>query len=362
MSTTSDIHELAVLLGFSKNITIKNTSKKKYTAFKYFLKQYGSGTVNINMNKFVRHEKLFDRGLELGRLISTKLDNKSNNKFQWSATKDIRQDSSDIYINELGVSLKDSSKIIRNTGFWQLWNLFLSDDVVRTKPFDPYWNFAPELSRDYISTIIKDCYNRSFVQINNKCLYIDKKQTLNFNGSIRDLINLDLYSIVSLLKKSRIKMLVKNFSQNGNTKLLLEIRSRLVEQVSKKFLLVFKSGLTKHKEHIENHFVRMLQFTDVEKIFGFSSSAWNYVGRICRARDVVISIKDIYVEPTKLTHKTVGLQINLYIVMEIVHENKSQEITIQNQIRYKHRTFSSVPEANFHLRKYSDWQKLYPPS
>ena len=104
----------------------------------------------------------------------------------------------------------------------------------------------------------------------------------------------------------------------------------------------------------------MLQYRRKEKLFGFSSKKWIYAGKIKSDREVAISAKNIFIDNSKLTERTTGLQINIYTNIEIVFSNRKHNVKLQNQLRYKHRTFSCTPEANFHLLNYKDWRKLYP--
>ena len=75
---------------------------------------------------------------------------------------------------------------------------------------------------------------------------------------------------------------------------------------------------------------------------------------------LIISVNKFLTKESNLTEKTVGLQINFYTDIDVVFPSCTQKIILQNQLRYKHRTFTCAPEANFHLLKYEDWEKLYP--
>lgn len=119
-------------------------------------------------------------------------------------------------------------------------------------------------------------------------------------------------------------------------------------------------GLIQNPKHFALKIKYMLQYREKEKLFGFSSSKEVFTGKIKSERDVSITGKSIHSKPSKLTEKTTGLQINTYTEIIIEIAGKKESMIIQNQIRYKHRTFSSTPEANFHLLNYSDWKKIYP--
>ena len=141
---------------------------------------------------------------------------------------------------------------------------------------------------------------------------------------------------------------------------LFSIRKELVSKISNKIIAFFSEGILQDPKYIEKQLKYMLQFRDKEKIFGFSSKRLNHVGKILKAENVGISAKAISTEETKLTARTVGLQVNFYTDIDITFPSHTEKIILQNQLRYKHRTFTSAPEANFHLLKYKDWKKLYP--
>ena len=71
-------------------------------------------------------------------------------------------------------------------------------------------------------------------------------------------------------------------------------------------------------------------------------------------------VRKVYTDKSKLTMKTTGLQINIYTDIDITINSITKEVTLQNQLRYKHSTFTCAPEANLHLLKYEDWAVVYP--
>ena len=218
-SKISDIHETAVLLGYKQKIDLSLLSvESKYNLFKNTADEYSNDSINISFNDFEKREKVFDRGIKLAEKIKEKTNLPTKN-LKWSAMDNHVEDPSDIYIHGKGISLKDSSKIIRNSGFEQVLHTFCKSPLKQFK--DPFWEFAPKLSADFISTIIEDCHS-------------------------------------------------------------------------------------------------------------------------------------------SLKNTQTGLQINIYTKIKIQRNQDIQELLIQNQLRYKHRTFSCAPEANFHLLKEDDWQILYP--
>ncbi len=141
---------------------------------------------------------------------------------------------------------------------------------------------------------------------------------------------------------------------------LFNIRKKIVKEVSDKVLAILKEGLLQDPEHFSHKMKIILQYGNVKKFFGFSSSAMTYVGCINKENDIHISPLNVSSEKSKLTPTTVGLQINFYTTMDISLPLSQITIKIQNQLRYKHRTFSCAPEANFHLLSYGDWKKIYP--
>ena len=127
-----------------------------------------------------------------------------------------------------------------------------------------------------------------------------------------------------------------------------------------KVIAVLQEGVHSNPEYVGNNFKHLLQYRDIEKLFGFSSRFWSHVGKIPVSQNVHVSVKKVYADQSKLTDKTTGLQINIYTDVEITINGDTKKITVQNQLRYKHHTFTCAPEANLHLLKYEDWATVYP--
>ncbi|MCY4524746.1 MAG: hypothetical protein OXB84_08410, partial [Halobacteriovoraceae bacterium] len=327
--------------------------EEKFKIFQDVSKKHSDGAIQITYDEFSKKEELFDRGLKLAILIKEKFNLAGNKNTRWSGTENQGEDSSDIYIGNIGVSLKDSSMIIRNSGFSQLLKVFCPNTI---KEFnDPYWEFAPSLSVKYLHIIIKDCNDRRFMEVKNYHIYINGQKRKLFDGCVDDLLNMNLATLLSYINKTDIKSLIKDFSKNGNKKKLFAIRKGLVSEVSNKIIAFFSEGILQDPKHIEKELKYMLQFRDKEKIFGFSSKKFNHIGKILKAKDIGISAKTISMKESKLTDKTLGLQVNFYTDIDIAFPSHTERIILQNQLRYKHRTFTSAPEANFHLLKYKDW-------
>ncbi len=351
----SDIHEISVMIGICGKSFTDQIVQEKFNIFCKFTQNYG---IKITFENFKKYETLFDRGLKLGNLLKKKYDLKGQS-LSWSAAENHKEDSSDIYVDGIGISLKDSSKIIRNSGFRQLIQTFHKNP--RKTFTDPFWEFAPSLSVEYLRIVVSDCNSRKFFYIKNSEIYIGGKKRGDFFGNISDFLELSLKELILKINKSDIKNLVKDFSKNGCTSKLLYIRKKLTEDVSHKVVSYLKEGLIQDSNHFSEQVKYMLQYRDTHKLFGFSSSKAIYSGKIV-TKDIV-NIQPagmIYTEPPQLTEKTTGLQINLYTPIKVKIFNTINFLKLQNQLRYKHRTFSCAPEGNFHLLDYSDWRKLYP--
>ncbi len=354
----SDIHEISVIVGFQNKEILKKSTCEKFKIFSKAVLKLANGKINISKSDFKSNEAIFDRGICISKLFR-KAYGISGKKLNWTGIKNHKEDSSDIYVDDIGISLKDSSKIIRNSGFEQLINTFCEKPIRKFK--DPFWEFAPKLSAGYLLTVIEDCYKRGFLKISNNRLEIGNEIKTSFKGDIKNLLKLNLNELSKILKKSDIKELVKDFSKNGNLKNLLKIRESLVNEVSKKVVANLTEGLIQNPNYFSNKIKYMLQYRKKEKLFGFSSSKEIFVGIIKSNKEVFIQGEKVFTELSKLTEKTTGLQINIYTDISIEISGKKEKVRLQNQLRYKHRTFSCAPEANFHLLKYSDWKKLYPP-
>ena len=143
---------------------------------------------------------------------------------RWSGVENQKEDSSDIYVGNIGVSLKDSSMIVRNSGFFQLLKTFCPNPI---KEFnDPYWEFAPSLSAKYLHIVIKDCHGRGFIKITNHHIYINDQKRKGFDGHIDDLLNMNLDTLLSYINKADIKLLIKDFSGNGNKRGIIFYKKR----------------------------------------------------------------------------------------------------------------------------------------
>ena len=342
---------------FRKKQKKQMTWKKSLNFFNLFSNEHGHGKIKITKNEFSKKEELFNRGLRLAALIREKF-NFTNESVSWSGIENHKEDSSDIYVGGVGISLKDSSRIIRNTGFSQFLEVFCPN---RIRDFnDPYFEFAPKLSAKYLHAVIRDCSERDFIKILDSHIYIDNQKRGKFDGYIEDFMNANLSVLLNCINKKDIKSLIKNFSRNGSKEKLFFIRKSMVDEVSNKIVAFLREGLYQNHKNIEEKLKYVLQFRDKEKIFGFSSKKFNYVGKILKKKDVGIFVQKISTEESKLTSKTMGLQINFYTDINISFPFRTEKIILQNQLRYKHRTFTCAPEANFHLLQYEDWKKLYP--
>ncbi len=356
-SKVSDIHEISVIIGILESFDCNRSIQEKFQIFNKYTCQYSDGKINPSKEDFCKKENLFNRGVLLGQKLKDEFKLQGRG-IKWSATKNQKEDSSDIYSDRIGISLKDSSKIIRNSGFSQLIDVFCEQTIKNFK--EPFWEFAPHLSVEYLRIVIKDCYQRGFFQIRDQYIYIDTEKKREYKGSIGHLLNLSLKDLILSISKSDIKLLVKNFSKNGNLKDLLFVREKITHDVSFKVISLLREGLIQNPEHFSNKIRYMLQYRDNEKLFGFSSIKFIYAG-IIKKRDCV-NIKPIKIhhKKSKLTDRTMGLQINIYTTIDIHFKSHKEQLTIENQLRYKHRTFSSAPEANFHVLNYNDWRKIYP--
>ncbi|MCB9062033.1 MAG: hypothetical protein H6622_10975 [Halobacteriovoraceae bacterium] len=353
----SDIHEISVLVGFIDKDIISKSVDEKYKSFIGTVAKYGEGKISVSKKDFEKNINLFDRGIELSNVLKSDYGLVGKN-LSWSGVENHKEDSSDIYVDGMGVSLKDSSKIIRNSGFEQLLETFCEKPIKKFK--EPFWEFAPKLSASYLITVIADCYSRGFVKLSKGKVIIDGKERAVFSGDISSLKSLNLKEISEIFKKADLKVMVKDFSKNGDLKELFKIREALVKDVSKKVTSNLMEGLIQNPSHFASKIKYMLQYRETEKLFGFSSSKEVFAGKIKSEKDVSVLGKAVFTEPSQLTDKTTGLQINIYTDIEIDISNKKESVRLQNQLRYKHRTFSCAPEANFHLLNYSDWKKLYP--
>ena len=283
-SLSSDIHEIAVLVGLTENVKENDTLKDKFRIFQKASNKYSDGLINITYSEFIKKKELFDRGLRLSLMIKKKLRLSNRKELRWSGNQRLKEDSSDIYCGDIGISLKDSSVIIRNTGFSQLLKIFCPSSIRQFK--DPYWEFAPTLSMKYLHTVIQDCHRRRFIEIKDAHIYIDGKKRKAFKNFFDDLLQMNLPSLLAYINKSDIKSLIKDFSKNGDKQKLLVIRKQLVSEVSAKVLVFFSEGILQDSKQIGNRLKYMLQFRDEEKIFGFSSKKYQYVGKIFRSNDV----------------------------------------------------------------------------
>ena len=356
----SDIHEISFIVGLlDETISSESDIISKFDTFKFYEKKYGNGNIDISKSNFYKKEDLFDRGLQLAKELISKY-NLEGNSIRWTGLEDHKIDSSDVYSDGIGISLKDSSKIIRNNSFEQLLNTFCKTTL---KPFkDPFWEFSPSLSSKFISTVIKSCYKSGFLKIESNKIKIDGENTSDFNGNINDLLSSDLLIFHKLFKKIHLKKLVKEFSFCGDVQELLKVRKNLIEDVQEKIIAVFKEGLLHSPDFIGNNFKKLLQYSNNKKYFGFSASNLIYCGIIPTKSKTSITPSNVYTEKSKLTAKTTGLQINIYTDLKINFGSSNEKLKLQNQLRYKHKTFSCAPEANLHILNYNDWKKIYPKS
>ena len=357
-STISDIHEIAVMIGLAEDFDCNQGPSEKFAKFHKYATKYGRGKISISkQNMSNKEENVFNRGVLLAKKLKHQCGLQAID-LTWSGTDNHREDSSDIYSDGIGISLKDSSKIIRNSGFSQLIRTFCKNTIKKFK--DPFWEFAPSLSVEYLRVVAKDCYERKFLELKNNHIYIDGVKKNRFDDNINTLLALELNHFSLIIKKTDIKLLVKDFSSNGCSENLFEIRKRLVSDVSSKVLSIIREGLMQNPSHFSDQIKYMLQYRNSEKLFGFSSKKLIYAGKIKKRDDVKIDPIKVFTEASKLSKKKTGLQINIYTKIEINFSLKKEQLTLQNQLRYKHRTFSSAPEANFHLMSDCDWKKIYP--
>ncbi|GEM_PF-7090329 len=353
----SDIHEISVIIGFKEKEISSVSLDKKYSTFCSYAQKFAKDKINIDKKTFSANEDLFNRGVALSALLKEQFFLKAET-LKWSGLEDHKNDSSDVYCDGHGISLKDSSRIVRNNGFEQLLKTFTRSTMKEFK--DPFWEFAPSLSALYIGIILKDCHARATLTIKDGSILIMNEHICNFSGTIKALLAKTLDELTSIFTKNKFKTLIKDFKESGNLKDLYAIRVDLVADVTKKVISVLQEGIYSDPVYVGNNFKHLLQYRDIEKLFGFSSDSWNHVGKIQDLSRVSISAKKVYADKSKLTDKTTGLQINIYTDIEITINNSTKKITLQNQLRYKHSTFTCAPEANLHLLKYEDWAIIYP--
>lgn len=353
----SDIHEIAVIVGIDSDIELNSSINDKFSIFSKYLNKQSLGQISLTKDTFIKKVDLFDRGFLLAKKLIQDFKIEGNN-LHWVAKKDIKKDSSDIYSDGIGISLKDNSKIVRNNGFEQLLNTFCKTTLKTFK--DPFWEFSPSLSADFISTVIKSCYESGYLSLESNIIYIDNKKKTSFSGDLKSLLELNLGEYSKLFSKDDLKKLVKHFSTSGDLNTLFEVRKKLVKDVQDKVIAVLKEGLIQNPVFVGQKLKHLLQYREKPKYFGFSSKKLLYTGIIPSEKSVSVTPLKVYTEASKLTSAKTGLQINIYTDIEIGFGKIKNKISLQNQLRYKHRTFSCAPEANLHILSYDDWKKIYP--
>ncbi len=107
----SDIHELSVIIGISEELDCSQTAEKKFKTLQAYTQRYGLNKINISESNFLKKISIFNRGVNLGIQIKRKL-RLQGKDLEWSGLTNHKKDSSDIYCNGHGISLKDTSKII----------------------------------------------------------------------------------------------------------------------------------------------------------------------------------------------------------------------------------------------------------
>lgn len=357
-AASSNIHETAILFWINRIKKTDESYEEIYRDFSDFSKKISGNKIQISKIEFNKYLDTFERGLELSSLLKEKL-SLTGATLKWIGLEDHKNDSADIEIDSKKISLKDESNIVRNNGFEQLLNTFVKKPLKNFK--DPFLEFAPKLSSSYISVIIQSNLNDKNLIIKDNNLVLDGEVIAEYKNDPKSLISLDLKGYLKLFKLKDIKQLVKNFKESKYQNDLFEIRKSIVMDVSSKVVSVLNEGLYADSKHAENELKKLLQFSSELKYFGYSSRKFHHVGVIVKNEDVNINILKLSTELSKLKIETTGLQINLYTDIEInICDQKPSIIQLENQLRYKHRTFSCAPEANTHLVNALDWKVIYP--
>lgn len=353
-AASSDIHESSVLYFF----TPENGNTFSFVKFSNFSNKISNGKITITEEDFQKYKNTFQRGLYLAQDLQKKI-HLNGKKLEWIGLQNHKKDSADVIIDGRKISLKDESKIVRNNGFEQLLTTFRKDLSSTYK--DPFFLFSPKLSAEYLHTVFRANIELGYLKKKEKMLFLDGLKFVEFEGALTDLYKFDLKLIAKTFKAKDIKELVKRFKGEKYQKELLDIRLKIVSDVSRKVVAVLQEGVHAKDNHVDEQFKDLFQYTDEVKYFGFSSSEFNHVGVIVPKDDVFLTVKRIYTTPSKLREGTTGLQINLYTDIEVSIKDQSKKlISVENQLRYKHRTFSCAPEANTHLTSYDSWKDIYP--
>jgi hypothetical protein len=356
----SEIHETSVLFWFYNNRSNNTKNLNKiFNLFSNFACKQTDNKVNISQEDFTKFNDTFLRAQKLAKLLKDKLKLKGS-ELRWVAMDNNKSDSADIIIDNKKISLKDHSNIVRNNGFEQLLKTYCKVPVKVFK--DPYQVFAPKLCSSYLKVVIKANFKLEKLIIKQEHLCLDGNIISKFQGTPEDFEKYNLKKITDIFQPKYLKEMVKNFSSSSEFhEQLFNIRTKIVSDVSIKVIATLKEGFKADKKHVENEFKKLLQFTEELKYFGYSSPKLYHVGVIVDEKKVKLKLKNITKGTKQLPLKTNGLQINLYTELQIkIDDEETEEVIINHQLRYKHRTFSCAPEANTHLTNASDWKKIYP--
>lgn len=349
---SSDLHEFAVLFGL-----IRDHNSYTDQAFNKFCQDYSANKIFFENEELKAYQNLIQRAFKLAGVL--KFDLKLTGRTgSWEGQNDIKSDCADIKIDDkYKISLKDSSLIVRNNGFEQLLSTFCKNPPKIFK--DPFVEFAPRLSANYLNIVTIANLEMNFLKIKNGKIFIQDDYI--GDGNLDFLSSLSVAEYIKFFKLKNIKILIKNFANSKDySKQLLKIRSEITKSVSEKLISVFKEGI-RDKSHTQICFKKLLQYDKEKKYFGLSSVKLFHVGVISEDKDIEIVVTDVKTKASKLTERTTGLQLNVLTSVSIkVGRIGFKDLIIENQVRYKHKTFSCAPEANTHLTSINDWKIIFP--
>jgi len=344
------LREISVAFGI-KTINIKdiNIPSQYFSVAQTIIRNDISIAENIKELKEFNSDlmSIISNGIRLGEtIVKNNLVNPEDPIF-WLGSDTQKEDPVDLYVGEIGFSLKEDSFILENMGLYKYLNLITGSNY-KSGDVHVFKEFAPNQYNDWF----KHTWNLLIEHISVESWFYEAKNyeivlndhfvNLSISNKIisripKDIETIEEYETFTIGKSRKIfsKWIQCEISQNST---YVEFKKICAEVAAKNFL-----SLVQKKMSADN-LARLLQI---------------YPKSYYYAKVTAKELSIYYVPSFKEFQKNVRVhsveysipksQLNILTKIENIKEEKFLEF--RNECRFSHGQFNGTPEAKFYLKK-----------
>lgn len=362
------LRELSVIIGYViKQFNLKD-DYKIVNNFVNLIKKY---CVNINenigeLNKIKDIHKfdsiqldIIENGIILGGYLYDKLNLKG--EIKWIGSEVKNEIPADISVDEIGISLKENSHILKNPAFADYLNALTSPDI-SFKNVHVFRLFAQKELNDWFKysfnklTLESSKYHNGDKIFKYKSYYIKKgEDELIFVGhrkcqklSLSEEVDEDLFN-----KSINNDIVEHTFSKWISESLKKDDGYiKLKKQCSEKAGENLRDYIINNKKFNKENILGILQIYNQNYYYGKCINNNPKIFLVPTITEVDIDIKDITVEVPKSQ-----LNVNIIFNIIVISDGKANEIKMHVECRYSHGQFNGIPEAKIYCK--DDLNKLF---